>query len=182
MADPTVNWITGEITVPKSYMTLLSASPEIYELDVDVFRLKLRDLEDDPDGRPWPKTHLHNTEYTIAGVTYIRAIQIIDPYFITFENGMYVVNLTAANNNIFTQRTYNNVSVNPSNSAGLQIREVGSGLDAAQDARLTKIEQSIFNRRTWDKNGNTITIYDADNVTPLYVFDTNSDLSDITPQ
>lgn len=182
MADPTVNWITGEISIPKSYMTLVSASPEIYEMDVDAFRLKLRDLEDDPDGRPWPKTHLHNTEYTVAGVTYARAVIMIDPYFCTWEDGSYVVNLVGANNNLFTQRTFNNVSVNPSNSAGLQIVSVGSGLSPEQDGRLTKIEQAHFNRRVWDKVGDTITIYDSDNVTPLYVFDVNTDLSDITPQ
>jgi len=44
------------------------------------------------------------------------------------------------------------------------------------------IHDAHFNRRKWDKTGNTVTIYDEDGVTPLHVFDTNSDLSELTPQ
>lgn len=58
----------------------------------------------------------------------------------------------------------------------------GSGLDVAQDEKLTSVHQAHFNRRLWDKNGNTITVYDTDGVTPLHVFDTNSDMSEVTPQ
>ncbi len=48
--------------------------------------------------------------------------------------------------------------------------------------KVTDIHQSHFNKRSWDQSGNTITIYDDDGVTPLHVFDTNSDMSEITPQ
>ena len=47
---------------------------------------------------------------------------------------------------------------------------------------LTDLHAANFHRRVWDKNGNTITIYDDDGVTPRHVFDVNSDLSDINPQ
>jgi len=47
---------------------------------------------------------------------------------------------------------------------------------------LQMIHEAHFNRRVWDKNGNVITIYAEDGTTPLYQFDTNADLSQITPQ
>ena len=120
-------------------MPLIQSSPEIRELDVDAFRLTLRNMEDDPDGRPWPRTHDHNTTITIAGVTYARSVEIIDPYFVTFEDGQYVVNLIGANNNVFTQRTFNSVSVNPSNSAGSQVVTVESTIDPVQFTKDGKI-------------------------------------------
>lgn len=73
--------------------------------------------------------------------------------------------------------TVNNVS-----AAGVLVQGAGSGLDATQDTYLEKLYQSAFHKRTWDKVGDTLTIYDTDNTTPLYVFDTNDDLSEITPQ
>jgi hypothetical protein len=178
-----VNWISGEITISRTGMTLLQASPEIRGLDVNALRLELRDLEDDLDGRPWPKTHIHSTQETLSGVVYARKFTIIAPYFITFEDGIYsVIADNSANHNILDVRTYNSVSLSVSNSAGLQAVTSGSGLTPEQHDRLVKIEQAHYNRRVWDKVGSTITIYDSDDLTPLYVFDTNSDLSDITPQ
>jgi hypothetical protein len=47
---------------------------------------------------------------------------------------------------------------------------------------ISKTTKSVFNKRSWDKDANTITIYADDGVTPLYVFDTNEDMSEITPQ
>ena len=117
-----VNWITGEIYIPKADMTLVDAGPpEFRELDVNVFRKTLRDLEDDPDGRPWPQTHTHDTESTLSGVIYARKVKIIPPYFVTFEPGGYAVLLVGANNNILDVSTVNGVSIRPNNSAGLQI-------------------------------------------------------------
>jgi len=58
----------------------------------------------------------------------------------------------------------------------------GSGLSALQETQLEELHQSAFRKRKWDKIGNTLIIYDTDDVTPLHVFDTNEDLSEITPQ
>jgi hypothetical protein len=118
----TVDWaLTKVIFVPRADMTLIQTTPyEVRELDSDAFRLILRDLEDDPDGRPWPRTHDHNTEVTIQGVTYARQVLIKEPYTITFEDGLYAVNIVGSNNNILERTNKNSVSVNPSNSAGLQ--------------------------------------------------------------
>ena len=42
----TIDWATKIINIPKTDMTLIQASPEIRELDVDWFRLQLKDIED----------------------------------------------------------------------------------------------------------------------------------------
>jgi hypothetical protein len=100
-------------------MTLVQASPEIRELDIDVLRLTLRDLEDDPDGRPWPKTHIHATSVTLSGIDYARIVEILAPYSVTFEDGQYAVRFVGANTNVQDVTNVNQVSVRPNNSAGL---------------------------------------------------------------
>jgi hypothetical protein len=110
------------ILVEKADMTLVQAGPpEIYELDVDAFRLTLRDLEDDPDGRPWPKTHVHDTETLLSGVIYARKVTILEPYTVEFENGTYQVNCVGANHNIGDRKVVNSVSLLINNSAGLTV-------------------------------------------------------------
>jgi hypothetical protein len=116
----TINWPTGVISVPKADMTLVSSSPfEIRELDINTFRLRLKDLEDDAEGQPWPTTHNHNTTISVGGVTLARVVEIINGYTVTFENGSYAVNLVGANSNIGDVVNLNSVSVRASNSAGL---------------------------------------------------------------
>ena len=89
----TIDWgDTYIISVPKSYLTLISGT--LYELDVNQFRLDLKDLEDSAQGMPFPRTHNHNTEVEIAGVTYARLVQILAPYSVEFEDGEYSVSLT----------------------------------------------------------------------------------------
>jgi len=177
----TIDWPDKVIFVPRSELTLVQNSPTfIYELDLDFFRRELRALEDDYEGMPFPRTHKHNTQSSVSGITLARVIEIVNDYTVTFEDGQYAVNLIGANSNVADRVNVNQVSVRPSNSAGLIV--AGSGLDSSQDSLLTQIHQSQFNKRQWNKVNNTITIYDADGTTPLYVFDTNSDLSEITPQ
>lgn len=116
----TVNWPTKVINVPKADMTLVSSTPyEIRELNVNTFRLTLKDLEDDEQGQPWPTTHNHNTTITVGGVTLARVVEIINGYTATFENGSYAVNLVGGNSNIGDVLNLNSVSVRASNSAGL---------------------------------------------------------------
>jgi len=115
-----VNWITGEIFVPKADTQLVSLGPpEVRQHDTDAFRLELKDLEDDAEGRPWPRTHNHNLPVTIAGVTYARTFEVIPPYFVTYEDGQYRVSLTGSNNNIIDVATVNQVGIISNNSAGL---------------------------------------------------------------
>ena len=111
-----VNWETGVISVPQSYLTLVSGT--LYELDIDDFRLDLKALEAS-EGMVWPDTHVHNTQVLISGLVLARVVEIINGYTIEFEDGQYAVNLGGANSNILDVLVRNQVSVASQNSAGL---------------------------------------------------------------
>lgn len=116
----TVDWTNKIINVPKSFMTLVQSVPtEIRRLDIDIFRLELKDLEDSEEGIVYPDTHRHNTTVTVGGVTLARVVEIINDYTVTFEDGSYAVNLVGANSNIADVINLNQVSVRSANSAGL---------------------------------------------------------------
>lgn len=114
-----VNWITGEITIDRADMPIIQASPEVRQLDVSAFRLDLKDLEATELGMPWPRTHNNQSPTTLSGQDYARLVEVIAPYFITFEDGQYAVSLFGANNNVVDVKTQNQVSVVANNSAGL---------------------------------------------------------------
>ncbi len=165
-----VNWITGEISIPQADLTPLGGS--LYQLDMDVFRLALKDLEYSEEGMPWPRTHDHNTEVTFSGVTYGRSVIILAPYFVTFEDLSYRVNLVGGNTNLTDRLTLNNVQVIPSNSAGLQTITTGSGLNATQDARLKDAWDILRGRNVINRSTGQLEIYDENNVllytAPIY--------------
>jgi len=121
----TINWATKVINVPQSY--LLSLGGGVYQLDVDDFRLSLKDLEDGEEGMNFVDTHRHNTEVILGGVTLARVVEIINGYTITFEDGQYAVKLVGANNNIADVTNVNQVSVRSNNSAGLVVGGGGGG-------------------------------------------------------
>lgn len=56
------------------------------------------------------------------------------------------------------------------------------GLTPDQVIKLQEIHEAHYNRRKHDSGNNTISIYESDNTTVKKVFDSNADLSDITPQ
>ena len=132
----TIDWATKIINIPQDYLTDLGGG--VYELDVNTFRLDLRDIEDDEDGIPFQHTHTHNTEVTLGGLTLSRVVEIIAPYTITFENGQYAVNLVGANNNIADRTNVNQVSIRSNNSAGMVTVNSGSGLTQEQHDQLMK--------------------------------------------
>ena len=135
----TIDWNTKIINVPKADLTLIQSTPtEIREMNVNTFRLWLKDIEDNVEGLPFVDTHRHNTQVVLAGLTLARVVEILSPYTITFENGLYAVNLVGANNNIADKTNVNNVSVRSSNSAGLISTTVGSGLSVAEHDQLFK--------------------------------------------
>ncbi len=115
-----INYATRVITIPKADLTLVQSTPfEIRELNIDNFRLELKDIEDSAEGMPFVDTHRHNTAVSIGGVTLARVVEIINGYTITFEDGNYAVNLTGANSNIGDVLNLNQVQVRSANSAGL---------------------------------------------------------------
>ena len=118
--EVSIDWGTGVINVAQSGLTLVQSTPfQIREMNINEFRLVLKDLEDDPTGMPYLKTHSHNTEVNLGGVVYARVVEILDPYSITFEDAHYAVNLYGANSNVGDKVNVNSVSVRSANSAGL---------------------------------------------------------------
>lgn len=113
----TITWPTKVINIPKSYLTLVSGT--VYSLDTNQLRLDVAALLDDELGIVCDDAFRHNTEVTLAGVTYARTIEFINSYTITFEDGVYAVNLTGSNNNISDVMNVNSVSLRSANSAGL---------------------------------------------------------------
>lgn len=137
----TVDYDTQVISVPQSFLTFVSGT--LYSLDTEAFRTALHDLQDDEVGMPFPDFFAHNTQVTVAGVTYARTIEIINGYTVEFEDGQYAVRLEGSNNNIFDEGIIvrNQVSVIPTNSAGLQVVTQGSGLSSEQDAKITDLHR-----------------------------------------
>lgn len=116
----TINYLTKVISVPKADTQLVQSVPtEIRQLDIDLFRLTLKDLEDDEDGMPFLDTHNHTPPITVGSVTLARVVEIINGYTVTFEDGQYAVNLVSANSNIADVTNVNQVSIRSANSAGL---------------------------------------------------------------
>jgi hypothetical protein len=96
----------------------------LYELDTDQLRLDLKALEANEEGIVFLDTHLHKSEYTVAGINYARAIEIINGYQIQFTpDSQWSVRLAGSNNNLFDVEAgilvQNQVQVIPTNSAGL---------------------------------------------------------------
>lgn len=115
-----IDWAAKIIYVPRADLTLVQSTPvEVRELNLNWFRMKLKDLEDSEAGEVFLDTHRHNTEVTIAGLTLARVIEIINGYTVTFEDGQYAVNLTGANSNVGDVVNVNQVSVRSFNSAGM---------------------------------------------------------------
>lgn len=199
-----VDWVTGVITIPQSYMTLVGS---VYELGVDQLRKDLNGLADDPDeGMAWTDTHKHVTENAVGGIVIARAVRFLSPYTITITPaGAWQVLCVGANHNI--QDVYNNLTgptLLPNLSAGLIVAETGvSGLTPAEsqalldiDANLDVITASIIlieddiatiqtdlgfvvvemtlakkilqNRKETDPDTGIMTVYDDDDVTPLF--------------
>lgn len=140
------------IYVPQADLTPVSGT--IYELDTDWFRLQLKAWEAGgnglSEGITFLKTHNHNTEVTIAGITYARSLEILAPYSVEFEDGQYTVILTGSNNNIFDVANgileQNQVQVIPTNSAGLITITSGSG--------VTEQDKLDIADRVWDETLN----------------------------
>lgn len=139
-----MDWVLKIISVSKVDMVLVQSNPtEIYELDIDIFRLALKGLEESVAGMIYPQTHNHVTPVNVGGVSLARVVELTNGYTVTFEDGQYAVNLVGANSNVGDKVNVNQVSVRSANSAGLV--EVGtgggggSGLTAEQAAQVLKI-------------------------------------------
>ena len=152
-----IDWGTKVISVPKTFLSLVSGT--LYELDSDTFRLALKDLEDDEEGIPFPDTHQHNTEVTLSGVTFVRTIEIINGYTVEFEDGQYTVSIIGSNNNIQDVAggvlVQNQVQVIPNNTAGYISVGTGGGGgwdDLLADNRVSGSFGEAIRRILWRSN------------------------------
>ena len=127
----TIDPATRVISVPQADLTLVSGT--VYTMDTETyFRTQLMALMDDEDFIWMPDSFRHNTEVSVAGVTYARVIEIINSYSVEFTpNSQWTVVLEGSNNNIFDVingiLVQNQVQVIPTNSAGLIVAEGGGG-------------------------------------------------------
>lgn len=135
----TVNWGTKVVIVPRSEMLLVQSTPvEIRQLDLTDFRFALHDVQDSEVGIVYPHIHNHNPSVTVAGTALAKVIEIINGYTITFEDGLYNVNIVGGNSNVADRVNKNQVGVNTANSAGLQD---SSSLQAASFGDVVAIDQ-----------------------------------------
>ena len=159
----TIDWPNATIQVPQADLTLVSGT--IYRMNTETyFRTDLMAQMDDEQGIIWPTPFVHNTEVTVAGVTYARVIDIAaipvtgttadgptgypGRWKIEFTpNSQWTVILEGSNNNIFDVENgilvQNQVQVIPTNSAGLQTVITGSG--------VTEQDKLDIADRVWDE-------------------------------
>jgi len=126
-----VDWITKVILVPKTDLVAVSASPEIYDLNVVNFWVAIHDIQDG-EGITYLDIMRSNAPVTLSGTTDARVVEIINGYTVEFENGSYQINLTTAKSNLLDVRVPNSVSLN--NQAGI-IVSGSSGGSFTQDDR-----------------------------------------------
>lgn len=170
-----IDWANKIINVPKDAMTLIQSVPkEIYELDVDVFRKTLNDLQDDEAGMPFDTTHQHNTTVTIGGVVLARVVEIINGYTVTFEDGQYRVLTFNANHNLGEVANINQVSVSTSNSAGLA--------EGVAQEDVETVRKLTENKAVIAPDDLSVVIYEDDKVTPFKQFDISADKRTRDPQ
>jgi hypothetical protein len=128
-----IDWGTKVITVERDTDPFFSAlGGSKWQMDTDLFRLALKDEEDSEDGMAFLDTHRHNTEVTLAGVTFARTVEIINGYTITFTpDSTWTAVLIGSNNNIADVKNVNGVSLQVQNSAGLISAPVDTSTVAA---------------------------------------------------
>lgn len=178
--DYTFDWVTQHIHIQDGVTEVTAAD----------LKTAIHDAQDDVVGLPFPPiaTFFNPVTLTATSSTFLNVV-LNDQWRIeSFStSGTLTVgdgNVVNENNgiDIFVPNALVSMVNNVSAAGVLVTSNGGGGLTAEQDTILTKLHQAHFNRRYWDKVGETITIYDIDKITPLYVFDANSDLSNITPQ
>lgn len=109
--------INAIINVEIADLTFVAAGQ--YTFNTDTFRQTLRQLEDDVENAVYPITHRHVQPITVGGVALARVIEILPHWSVEFEDGQYRVTLQGSNNNILDVAVVNQVSIAPTNSAGL---------------------------------------------------------------
>jgi hypothetical protein len=186
-----INWLTKVISIPQNYLTPVSAG--LYELDVNQFRLDLKNIEDNGDGMAFEDTHRHETESVLSGVTYARKVTLINGYTVTFEDGQYSVRCSGANHNIADVKNVNQVSLIIGNSAGLIVAgggaapaDIATAVWAHATATDLTLKMSLAlkvlrNKMITNPSTGVCTIYDDDGTTVLLTGNIFEDVAGAQP-
>lgn len=136
-----VNWLTRVITIPTSDLTLVSGTR--YSLLMSDFLIEIRRLESEFSGGLWAAQILEhdNPKIDFAGSNYAGFDKIINNYTFQVTGAALRVDLLGSNNNLVDVVIATGVSIVPSNSAGLQLVSVGSGLSTEEHDKLIGLPQ-----------------------------------------
>lgn len=189
-----VNWITKVITIPTSDLTLVSGTR--YSLDMADFLAEVRRLEWEFSEGLWaaPIVDHTNTRYDFAGINYAPFDDLLNDYTVQFTGVATRVDLLGSNNDLIDVLIPTGVSVVPSNSAGLQIVQTGSGVTQQDkdditagvwDELLSGHETSgtfgyllgrLFKEGTHKitRSGDIITIYEENGIDVMIQYDLSS--------
>ena len=151
---PVVYWEQKVIVIPRNMLEWLNGST--YQVDMLLLKHHLNFLEASEEGIPHDKILYHETETMLSGVNYARKIMFINNYTVTFENGVYAVNLYGANHNLMDVLNMNSVSVRAQNSAGLQTIHTGASVLSTEERNKLMSIDTITADEVWGYNGKTI--------------------------
>lgn len=125
----TIDYQTYEILIPKADTVFEGIDPisgrEIRSLDMDFLWKALADIQDDQEGAWAPTCFVNTPPQDLGTFTLGRSVLILAPYFVTFEDGTYAVELGGGNTNLQTRTTINSVAVYSNNTAGLVVSAGG---------------------------------------------------------
>lgn len=137
----TLDPATKVFTINQADLTLVTGT--LYSADTNALRKEMMALLASEDYIWMPDSFNHNTEVTVAGVTYARTLSTLNGYSYTFSpDSQWSVRLEGSNNDFWDieagNLNQNQVQVIPTNSAGLVINQgqsIGQGdLDNIADA------------------------------------------------
>lgn len=141
-----VNWVTGEISIPVSDMTLVSGTE--YTIDTENIRKELRRLEwDFNEGLYAPSILNFVIIDPVSGVDYADFVIIINGYTITFDPTATKVTILGSNHNIADVYNANGVSIVTNNSAG---KQVVSGAGSITQADIDNIADAVWDEPVAD--------------------------------
>lgn len=134
-----INWVSKVISIPTADLTLVSGTH--YSVDMADLLAEVRRLEWLFDEGLWAPAILDHTDtkFDFAGANYAPFDEFINGYTVQVTGVATRVDLLGSNNNLVDILIPTGVSIVPSNSAGLQIVAVGSGLDVDQAAQLREL-------------------------------------------
>jgi len=127
-----VDWVAKNISIPTSDLTPVSGTR--YKLLMSEFLIEIRRLESAFTEGLWaPQVIDHsNTRIDFAGIDFAPFDEVINGYVIQITGIATRVDLIGSNNNIIDVLIATGVSVVPSNSAGLIVKEGGSVLTSEE--------------------------------------------------